>query len=85
MELISSIADRMSDAPTIPEIVKRAGGAVTIEAESLGELTAGAVYKWTKIGIPDRHWPLIMRLSRATADELLAANIAARTPAGAAA
>lgn len=66
--------------PTVADIIKRAGGAPAIETASDGEVKAGAVYKWPKIGVPDRHWPLLMRLSGASADELLTANIAARTP-----
>lgn len=65
---------------TIAVIIKRAGGAVAIASETKGELSADAVYKWPKIGIPDRHWPLVMRLSGASADEMLAANVAARSP-----
>jgi hypothetical protein len=67
---------------TVPDIIKRAGGATAIETASKAEgggVTAEAVYKWPGIGIPDRHWPLIMRLSGATASQMLAANVAARS------
>lgn len=70
---------------TIPEILKAAGGARSIHEASVAEAGADnaiktdAVYKWSTIGIPDRHWPLIMRLSGASADEMLSANVAART------
>ncbi|WP_375142885.1 hypothetical protein [Pelagibacterium sp. 26DY04] len=37
-----------------------------------------AVYKWPKIGIPDRHWPTIIRLAGCTAQDLFEANLAAR-------
>lgn len=70
----------MENRSKIPDIIKRAGGAAAIEAASGGEVTAAAAYKWQKIGIPDRHWPLIMRLTGVTADELLQANIDARHP-----
>lgn len=66
---------------SISEIIKAAGGAGAISAASQGAVTTEAVYKWPKIGIPDRHWPLVMPLSGATAEELLQANIAARDPA----
>lgn len=66
---------------TIPDLIKRAGGATAIQRGSRGEVSAAAVYKWPKIGIPDRHWPLIISLTGATADELLSANqIARATP-----
>ena len=70
----------MDPHPTIPDIIKRSGGAVAIEIASQGEVKAAAVYKWSKIGVPDRHWPLLMRLSGATAQELLAANVSIRSP-----
>ena len=66
---------------SVPDIIKAAGGPVAVAAASNGEISAEAVYKWPKIGIPDRHWPLVMPLADATADEMLAANIAARDPA----
>jgi hypothetical protein len=78
----------MTDSPIasivdIAGIVRRAGGAASIAAASAGAVTADAVYKWRRIGIPDRHWPLLMSLSGVTADELVRANRAARgAPAG---
>ena len=81
MEFTSSICSVMSGPDlTISEIIKLAGGASAIERESGGSVTAEAAYKWPKIGIPDRHWPLIMRLTRATADQLFRANVVARAP-----
>lgn len=71
--------DVLPATPSVSEIIKSAGGAVKIAAESEGEITADAVYKWPKIGIPDRHWPLIIRLSNATPAELMAANVVARS------
>ena len=63
---------------TLPEIIKAAGGARQISAASNGALTPDAVYKWPVIGIPDRHWPMLMRLTKVSVDELFAANLAAR-------
>lgn len=70
---------------TIEKIIKEAGGARKISEASgptdeAGKrpLTYDAVYKWTKIGIPDRHWPLLMSLTETSPDELYAANLAAR-------
>lgn len=76
------------EIPTVQEIIAKAGGPRVIAEASGGVIGVEAPYKWPKIGIPDRHWPLVMRLSGATADELLKANMAARgasAPAGAAA
>jgi hypothetical protein len=65
---------------TVSDIIEAAGGAKGIASESNGSVSAEAVYKWPRIGIPDRHWPLVMPLAQATAAEMLAANIAARSP-----
>lgn len=63
---------------TIADIIKDAGGAVSIAEASRGRITAQAIYKWPKIGIPDRHWPIVLPLAKATAEEMLAANLLAR-------
>lgn len=68
---------------TVRDIIKAAGGPAAIAEASEatdGRVSIEAVYKWPTIGIPDRHWPLIMPLAGATADEMLAANVAARSP-----
>jgi hypothetical protein len=55
---------------TISEITKLAGGAVAIarEASKRGHrLTSGSVYRWNSdsdLGIPERHWALIMRMAK---------------------
>lgn len=72
----------MEDAPglrNIRQIINAAGGATAISKASDGTIKADAVYKWPHIGIPDRHWPIVMPLAGATADEMLAANVAVRT------
>lgn len=66
---------------TIPQIIKAAGGAGKISEASKGELTVNAIYKWRRIGIPDRHWPIVMPLAKASANEMLKANLAARSAA----
>lgn len=71
--------------PSVGDILKLAGGVPAIAAASDGRLTTDAVYKWPKIGIPDRHWPHLIDLARArgaivTPDDLMSANIAARGP-----
>lgn len=72
------MSDVSGPVKTVPDIIKDAGGPAAIAAASDGTLTIDAVYKWPGIGIPDRHWTLVMPLSGATADEMLAANVAAR-------
>ena len=75
----------MSDAATITiaDILDRAGGppAILSAINRPGEkpkLTHWALYKWPSIGIPELHWPLIIRLAGVTAEELYRANVAAR-------
>jgi hypothetical protein len=63
---------------SVAEIVKRAGGREAIAETSGGGLSADAVRKWEKIGIPDRYWPRIMLLANVSAAQLLAANTSAR-------
>ncbi|WP_398471532.1 carph-isopro domain-containing protein [Tardiphaga sp.] len=65
---------------TVSTIIKDAGGPLAIATASAGTVSVEAVYKWPKIGIPDRHWPTVMPLAAATAAEMLAANVAARSP-----
>lgn len=72
--------DAASPIRTIRDIIKAAGGPSAIAQASEGEVTIDAIYKWPNIGIPDRHWPIVMPLAEATADEMLAANIAVRSP-----
>lgn len=67
---------------SLPEIIKAAGGARGIEDASSGEIKRDAVYKWPQIGIPDRHWELVIRLALSSAEELYQANLAARSPGG---
>ncbi len=69
----------MTKARTIVEIIKSAGGAAAIAAASDGAFKVDAVYKWPDIGIPDRHWPLIISLAGSNPQELYAANVAARS------
>ena len=63
---------------TINEIIVAAGGARAIESASGGSVKRDAVYKWPGIGIPDRHWELIIPLAETSPAELYAANLAAR-------
>jgi hypothetical protein len=71
--------DDVKVAPkTVKDIIEAAGGPKVV-AEACGpSVSVDAVYKWPRIGIPDRHWPHILPLAGASAAEMLAANIAAR-------
>lgn len=66
---------------TIDEIIKQAGGAKAIADASDGSIKRDAVYKWPAIGIPDRHWPILISLAEVTPQQLFDANLAAREPA----
>lgn len=68
---------------TISEIIKAAGGARAIEVATEGKIKSDAVYKWPGIGVPDRHWPVLIEMAGATPDELFEANRAAREGASA--
>jgi hypothetical protein len=67
---------------TIRQIIDGAGGAAAVAntVTNAGDLklTADAVYKWQHNGIPDRYWATIIRLADSSADEIFAANEAAR-------
>lgn len=62
----------------ISEIIEAAGGAKGIEVASNRAIRRDAVYKWASIGIPDRHWEVVIPLANTTPDELYKANLAAR-------
>lgn len=73
---------------TIEQIISDAGGARAIEAaapvsDGKPAFKTDAVYKWPTIGIPDRHWPILIKLAGATPDELFEANRLARQGAAA--
>ncbi|EXL06237.1 hypothetical protein BG46_15810 [Brucella anthropi] len=63
----------------ITDIIKAAGGAKAIHEASNGQITRDAVYKWPTIGVPDRHWVLLMSLTETSAEELHLANRLARS------
>ncbi|MBZ7923130.1 hypothetical protein LAC81_15165 [Ensifer adhaerens] len=67
---------------SIRQIIKDAGGAEVIASTIVrlgGDISKDAVYKWTKTGIPDRHWPVIIALTEHGPAELYEANCAARS------
>lgn len=64
-------------APDIRDLIKRAGGAPVIsEASQKTDNPVGvdAVYKWQHNGVPDDHWPLMMRLTGVSLDVIFNAN-----------
>lgn len=70
---------------TVREIVSDAGGPERISAASLKlekkrRITEKGVYSWHRIGIPQKHWPLIMPLAGTNERELFAANIRLSKP-----
>ncbi|MGH6861672.1 MAG: carph-isopro domain-containing protein [Phyllobacterium sp.] len=75
----------MENTLTISEIIKAAGGATAIATASAGAIKKDAVYKWPSIGIPDRHWSVIMQLAPVSPEQLYAANVLARSASGVAA
>lgn len=65
----------------IKTIIDDAGGPKKIAKASEKTdwvIVAKSVYDWPQIGIPDRHWPILIKLARATAHELMEANRVAR-------
>lgn len=70
----------MDATPSIKAIIEQAGGPSAVAA-AIDQISEAAVYKWPKIGIPDRHWPKLIELSGVTVEQLYAANRAARAAA----
>lgn len=68
----------METALTITQIIKHAGGASAIADASGGAVKKDAVYKWASIGVPDRHWPILIERAGVTPEQIFAANCAAR-------
>lgn len=71
---------------TVSDIIEAAGGVQAIarhlpsKVNRLGRPVdrASAVYKWTGTGIPERHWPLLIKLAKTSPSELFKANQAVR-------
>lgn len=64
-------------APNIRDLIRMADGAPRIsEASQKTDNPVGvdAVYKWQHNGIPDDHWPLMMRLTGVSLDVIFTAN-----------
>ncbi len=65
----------------VRQIIEDAGGPKEIAKAAKNtrwKITFKSVYDWPQIGIPDRHWPVLIKLAKATAEELMEANKKAR-------
>lgn len=64
---------------TVSEIINDCGGPKVIAASAGKKLSHWAVRKWPTIGIPERHWPVLMALQPLTAEQLFIANMMAKS------
>ena len=65
----------------VRDIITAAGGPreiAKVAKKSRYKLVAKSVYDWPTIGIPEKHWATIMKLTDVTVAELHAANEAVR-------
>ena len=69
---------------TISQIIRAAGGARAIVAAMAKDgtiMTRWAVYRWSRHGIPDTHWRVIMQLAPGVTESVIYhANEALRRP-----
>ena len=71
----------------VRQIIKDAGGPAAISAASMRskkfrKIEAKSCYDWTRLGIAEKNWPLLMSLVDITAHELHEANKQARAARG---
>lgn len=59
----------MSQNPSVTDIIRSAGGAAVIAAAT--DQTEWAIAKWSRNGIPEKHWAALRRLNRDLSAELL--------------
>jgi len=52
---------------SISEIIEAAGG-IEVVADKIDKTTS-AIRKWSQIGIPDRHWPVLIEMGQQKFDE----------------
>lgn len=65
----------------IKKIIADAGGPKKIAAATEGTervITAKSVYDWPQIGVPWQYWPVLIKLAKSSANEILEANKKAR-------
>jgi hypothetical protein len=63
---------------SVEQIITAAAGPEKVALALGGAVSVGAVKKWLLNGIPDWHWPTVIGLANASAEEMLQANIATR-------
>lgn len=66
---------------TVQNIVARCGGVRSIAERST--VSAWAIYKWYRKGIPEEHWDLVMSLAGVSVQQIYQANKTARYRLGA--
>lgn len=67
----------MAENNPVSDIIDEAG-VERIIAASRHKLSRWALYKWPRIGIPEKHWPLVIELTGRSPNELHDANERAR-------
>ena len=63
--------------PTVRDIIQDCGGPSRIASESRAHehsISEKGVYSWHRIGIPQKHWPVVMALSGRDERQIFAAN-----------
>lgn len=79
---LKEIIERAGGAKVIVEAINAAGARLTVGKDGQPKpLTIEAVYKWASIGVPDRYWPVLIERAEVTAQDMLDANLAARSQA----
>ena len=66
---------------TIKQIIQAAGGPKKIAAatqKTARPISSKSVYDWPTIGIPERHWPVLIKLAKSSPEELMRVNAKAR-------
>lgn len=62
---------------SVRDLIKKAGGAEEISAASQRTrfpVSASAVHKWRRNGIPDEHWPLFIKKAAVKVEDIFRAN-----------
>lgn len=63
--------------PSVKDIIQECGGPPKIASESRAHehsISEKGVYSWHRIGIPQKHWPVVMALSGRDERQIFAAN-----------
>lgn len=65
----------------VREIIRQAGGPVAVASatsDTAKPVGVDAVFKWYHNGIPDEHWPMLIKRAGVSVDDLYKANVAVR-------